>query len=402
MHLDMYTVLVATGAIIFVLGALFLFYWSMDRHSLWLGWWAAPYFLGATAAGINLGRGSAPDFVVFGFGTAAILLALGFVWQGTRVFERRRPLLLPVFAVPTAWLLLCTWPYFMGNMPLRIAAAAVPSSTFLFLSAYEFWRGRAEHLLSRRPAITILTSFGLSLALHIPLIGVLPFPLGGLPVQPWALAVSNIITFAHAAFLAGLLISMTRERQEALQRDFAQSDPLTGLLNRRAFVAQAGRIIERQRFINAPISLLMLDLDHFKSVNDRFGHEVGDRVLVNFAKVLQEGVRPTDLTYRIGGEEFCCLLPNAGPQDAARIADRICSRFQASTMDVLGTKLRATVSVGISTSELNGYDLNMLMAQADSAVYEAKAGGRNRSVLAGAPLDGRFSRDNRFAQGRSA
>jgi diguanylate cyclase (GGDEF)-like protein len=202
-----------------------------------------------------------------------------------------------------------------------------------------------------------------------------------------------VLGFSFAAFIAVLMISMTKERQEALQRDYAQSDPLTGLLNRRGFVALANRVISRQEYTESPFSLLMLDLDHFKSINDRFGHEVGDRVLVKFAAVLQEGVRPTDLAFRIGGEEFCCLLPNASPHDARRIAERICARFQAASTDVLGASIRATVSVGIATSDYSGYDLDVLMAQADRAVYEAKATGRNRAVIAEAPPVGRIGMD---------
>jgi diguanylate cyclase (GGDEF)-like protein len=227
--------------------------------------------------------------------------------------------------------------------------------------------------------------YGLKYALHVPMAGFAPFPLGGLPPAGWALGLSNVLGISFAAFVAVLMVSMTKERQEALQRDYAQSDPLTGLLNRRGFITMANRVISRQEYTQSPFSLLMLDLDHFKSINDRFGHEVGDRVLVKFAAVLQEGVRPTDLAFRIGGEEFCCLLPNASPHDAKRIAERICMRFQAASTDVLGASIRATVSVGIATSDYSGYDLDVLMSKADRAVYEAKASGRNRAVIAETP-----------------
>jgi diguanylate cyclase (GGDEF)-like protein len=406
MQLDMFTVLVATVAVAFVLALVFLYFWASDRRAPWLAWLCAAYLMAASAAVMNIWRNVLPDFLIIGVGSALLLMAFGTGWQACRVFDKRRPLLLPQVAVLTGWLLLCTSPYFMHDVGLRIATASIPAAAFLFLGSYELWRGRGEALPSRRPAVLAFAGFGLSYAVRLPMAGFAPFPLGGLPPAAWALGLTSVMGFSFAAFIAVLMVSMTKERQEALQRDYAQSDPLTGLLNRRGFIDLAGRVIGRQEYSESPFSLLMLDLDHFKSINDRFGHEVGDRVLVKFAAVLQEGVRPTDLAFRIGGEEFCCLLPNASPHDAKRIAERICARFQAASTDVLGASIRATVSVGIATSDYSGYDLDVLMAQADRAVYEAKASGRNRAVIAEVPPVSRIGLDlprlGNSAHGRTA
>ena len=187
----------------------------------------------------------------------------------------------------------------------------------------------------------------------------------------------------HAAFFAALVIAMTKERRELEQRNFALRDPMTGLLNRRAFLDHAVRHARRRRPGREQLGLLVLDLDHFKSINDRFGHDVGDRMLSQFADISRQCVRPGDLTFRMGGEEFCFLLPDVDADGARAVAERIRSRFAESAIDVSGVAVRATVSIGIAMADQPGFDLEVLLAGADAAAYEAKARGRNVTVTAG-------------------
>ena len=129
---------------------------------------------------------------------------------------------------------------------------------------------------------------------------------------------------------------------------------------------------------------MFLDLDHFKSFNDRFGHSGGDEVLMRFVAVVQDNIRPTDFLFRIGGEEFCCLLPDTRTDQAYRSAERIRRQFENASIDVAGTPVKATVSIGIASTETFGYDLDTLMRRADMAVYAAKRQGRNRVVVGAA------------------
>jgi diguanylate cyclase (GGDEF)-like protein len=129
------------------------------------------------------------------------------------------------------------------------------------------------------------------------------------------------------------------------------------------------------------MALLVLDLDHFKSVNDRFGHEVGDRMLKAFADVAEANVRPSDQLFRMGGEEFCFVLPETSLQEAIDVAERIRHAVAASTVETAQGSALATVSIGIAATQF-AVDVDVLLAAADAAVYEAKARGRNRVVVA--------------------
>jgi diguanylate cyclase (GGDEF)-like protein len=177
---------------------------------------------------------------------------------------------------------------------------------------------------------------------------------------------------------------MTRERRELQQRRYALSDPLTGLFNRRAFLDEAARAKRRRKGARELVAVLVLDLDKFKSINDRFGHEAGDQVLQHFAAVARGATRANDLLYRMGGEEFCFVLPQTTLADARAVAERIRTRFAGSAVLKDGAPISATVSIGIAAVEHAGFNLELLLAAGDAAVYEAKRRGRNQTVVADA------------------
>jgi diguanylate cyclase (GGDEF)-like protein len=188
--------------------------------------------------------------------------------------------------------------------------------------------------------------------------------------------------FAHTILLSVLLVSLSKERLELDQRTKARTDPLTGALNRRAFMAQGERLLQRHAHERMPLCLLFLDLDHFKAFNDRFGHSGGDDVLTSFVTLVNACIRPTDFLFRIGGEEFCCLLPHTTTEQAHRVAERVRHQFEMTMIEVAGTVVKATASLGIASTEVFGYEFDTLMRRADLAVYAAKRAGRNRVVVA--------------------
>jgi diguanylate cyclase (GGDEF)-like protein len=230
--------------------------------------------------------------------------------------------------------------------------------------------------------IALFATFALVFAIRIPLVGMAPFPFGALPEQPNAVAIFNVLMFFHTVLLAVLLVALTMERFELEQRTHAQTDSLTGALNRRAFMTRGHRLVLRHQRSGQPLCLLFLDLDRFKSLNDRYGHSGGDDVLVKFVAVVHECIRPTDFLFRLGGEEFCCLLPTTRVDEALGVAERIRRRMEAATVNVAGTAVRATVSLGIASTETFGYDVDTLVRRADMAVYAAKRAGRNQVVVA--------------------
>ncbi|MHB1102575.1 MAG: GGDEF domain-containing protein [Devosia sp.] len=382
MRLDSFTLLVAFCAAMIFLGFALLYFWNLDRASKWLLWWSMPFLIGGAAVIPYMRPDWASDFYSIGFGNAARITALCLLWQGARVFERRKPFVLVVLLTPVVWIGLCLIPPFFASMAARVVGVSLFNAAFCALAAYELWRGRAEALASRKPAIVVLLTFTALMLLRVATVNLLPFPMGALPLDPVWMGIFNLAVFVHASFLGFLLIALTKERREAEQRGFAILDPLTGLMNRRAFMSQVERSGRRRKFGREPLALLVLDLDHFKSINDRFGHDVGDRVLVAFATVAEACARPADQLYRMGGEEFCFILPDTTLLDAIAVAERVRKAFADNSVQTGRGRASATVSIGVAMTDHAGCDLELLLAAADAAVYEAKARGRNRVVVA--------------------
>jgi diguanylate cyclase (GGDEF)-like protein len=160
----------------------------------------------------------------------------------------------------------------------------------------------------------------------------------------------------------------------------ASTDPLTGALNRRSFTDRALAELARARRYERPVSLLMIDADRFKAVNDTYGHAGGDAVLRALAGHLTATLRPSDVFGRFGGEEFAVLLPETGLVSAEIVAERICAELAALPVQSNGQEIRFTVSIGIAEFEPEATDIKATLDRADAALYQAKARGRNRVV----------------------
>ncbi len=187
---------------------------------------------------------------------------------------------------------------------------------------------------------------------------------------------------------ATLMVDHAWRRQRKLTRVLelqAHTDALTGLANRRRFIEIAEAELVRSRRYDAPLSLLMLDIDHFKEVNDAHGHRAGDRVLQQLARTCLEVLRNVDVVGRVGGEEFAILLPETAMPGAVDVAERLREAVEmAKVAREEGVPLRITVSIGVAT--LAGLEnLDTLMSQADYALYDAKHRGRNRVRAHGQP-----------------
>ncbi len=381
MQIDDFTILVGACAAIFLLGGAFLFFWLQDRGASWLGWWIAPFFLGGGGILGFIGRGIVEDWISIGAANALLIMAFHLAWQGMRVFVGRRPMLLVGLLPTLAWSVACAVPGFMDSISLRVVVMSATVAGYSLLAARELWRAGGEALPSRLAAVVILVSFATFIALRAPMVGYLPFPFGAQPMTSIWLGIFNFIVLGHVGAFGMLMISLTKERREAEQRKFAMLDPLTGLMNRRAFMSAVERAARRGPR-REPVTLLVLDLDHFKQVNDRFGHEVGDRVLVGFAQVAERMTRPTDQLYRLGGEEFCFVLPDCRLSEAIKVAERIRTGFAGFAIPARGLEAKTTVSIGVVSDDGNGIDTEGLLEAADAALYEAKARGRNQVVVA--------------------
>ncbi|MCR5876701.1 GGDEF domain-containing protein [Phenylobacterium sp. J426] len=172
-------------------------------------------------------------------------------------------------------------------------------------------------------------------------------------------------------------------RREAELANLAASDPLTGLANRRGFMAEARAAAQACRAAGHPLTLLMIDLDHFKLVNDTYGHPTGDRVLRVVADRCRAALREDDLLGRLGGEEFAVLLPRTDHVEGSAIAERLRQAISTSPVAVDNLALTMRISVGGATRADGDVQLDALLAQADVALYMAKRSGRDRVVFAG-------------------
>jgi diguanylate cyclase (GGDEF)-like protein len=372
LSLDISTLYLVATFVAAMLGALLLFFWRQEKIEA-LGWWGAAYLLGAAsialwiAGGDNLGLGLLLAVNAVGF------IACGLVWDAARVFHGRAPNVIGVVAGAVVWLAAML---LIDPLPIRtrLMLGAGIVAVYAALTAAELWRERRKSMRSRWPALFVPVLHGAVLMLPIVLGDVLDSdanPHAGLWVAVFA---AELVFYAiGTVFVIFMLVS---ERTLAVHKTAASVDPLTGLLNRRGFAEATARMIEREAKAGRSITVMIFDLDHFKSVNDSHGHGAGDDVLKVFANTAAGALRITDLLGRVGGEEFAALLPCA-MDEALLAAERVRAAFEQSGVMIDDVPLATTVSIGVAGGPANT-ELDVLMASADTALYRAKRGGRNR------------------------
>ncbi len=193
---------------------------------------------------------------------------------------------------------------------------------------------------------------------------------------------------SYIADLVWTIVAQKRTDEEILRLNsrlerLAMTDELTGLANRRAFFIRGSEEIKKARRYRAPLTLIMLDIDRFKEINDTYGHEAGDTALQCIAKTLLENSREVDVAARLGGEEFCILLPNTAAADAVILAERLRLSIENENCFLQNQRMNVTVSVGVAAYSEGMPNLDALLRNADAAMYQAKNQGRNRVVLLG-------------------
>src|SRR4029079_794656 len=177
-------------------------------------------------------------------------------------------------------------------------------------------------------------------------------------------------TMIYAVGTAFIVLLIVKDQQVIFHRTAASTDSLTGLLNRRAFMDAAFNLCARQEKVGGNVTLMMFDLDNFKSINDRFGHSVGDAVLRTFASSVSTSMRLYDVIGRLGGEEFATIVAT-GPDIAARIAERVRSGLEKVCVDIAGHAIGGTVSIGTVTAPADRHAVDWMIARADAALYVA-------------------------------
>ncbi|WP_394559568.1 GGDEF domain-containing protein [Aquipseudomonas alcaligenes] len=375
MQLNLATLVLLDIYILTLVGVLMLHAWSRGRDST-LGYLSGGLLVGALGTLLGSLREMNIDWVPIVLGNVLILLSAALTWTSLRVFAGRRPSLVAILAGPALWMLLCLVSAFYQSLPVRITVASLLMAVYAGLGAWELWRRRRVLEVDVRPAL-LLASIHMGFYVVRAFVDTnLPFASSGHSTPLFTLVVLE--TLLYVIGLAFVTLAMVKERAELRYKSAALRDPLTGIGNRRAFVDAAELQLGECARRHLPAVLLLCDLDHFKQLNDSFGHAAGDQALAEFGRILASRSRQQDLCARIGGEEFVCLLTGADAQAGLALAERIRREFAALPF-VAEDQL--SVSIGVAVAQDAGHELNRLLLQADQALYAAKAAGRNRVEL---------------------
>ncbi len=372
MVLDSLTLDIVATLVGALLGAMLLFLGRQENIPA-LRWWGAAYMLGAVAVALWTLIGNRFGEVVPLLLSAIGLLACAAVWNAARVFHGERPHLIGLVLGPMVWIAsgMLLDPAAIG---LRLTIGAALVALYAMLTAAQLWQERRKHLQRRWPALIVPVLHGFVLLLPI-LLGNVLREANGAFAAAWV-TIFSIELVLYAVGTVFVIFMLVSERIVSAHKRAASIDPLTGMFNRRGFAEACGRVIAREAEGGRPVTVLIFDIDHFKSINDRFGHAAGDEILKLFAAVVLNNLRISDLSGRIGGEEFAALLP-CPLEEGVLAAERVREAFAASGVACDDGAVDTTVSIGVAGGPA-GTELDVLLAAADTVLYRAKRTGRNR------------------------
>src|SRR5260221_11000903 len=382
MSFDTSTLYLVATMVAAMLGAMLLFFGRQENIPA-LKWWGTAYLLGGASVALwTLASNTLGELLSLAL-NAVGFVACGMVWNASRVFHGRKPNLPGLVLGAIAWIATAmTLAPEATAMRLTIGAGIV--AVYAALTATELWSERRRTLQSRWPTVVVPVMHGFALMLPI-LLGDIFHPQDGKfsgSIWVTVFAIELVLYAIGTVFLIFMLVS---ERTVTAHKTAASMDPLTGMFNRRGFAEATSRVIEREANSGRPVTAMIFDIDHFKSINDRFGHPAGDEILKLFATVVVNSLRISDHSGRIGGEEFAALLP-CSLDEAVIVAERVREAFEASGIVDDTGPVDTTVSIGVAGGPA-GTELEVLLAAADTALYQAKPSGRTRFEAAqGRPL----------------
>jgi diguanylate cyclase (GGDEF)-like protein len=382
MTLDLPTLMVMQSFALACAGGVLLVAWLQNRIVSALALWGvADVMAGAGILLLLLGATSGEP-AWSALGGSLLSLQSGLIWKAARTID----------AKPAPFILALLGPIFVsvadyipGIREIAGTLALTMGAAYILAAATTIWLGRSERLAARSPLIIFSAVHGAAL-----LVGTYSTLSGstGQDSVPSFTVLFGAIYFESIAFALGtavFVLALVKERNEAAGRMAARSDPLTGIANRAGFMESAERVVARCRHDGTPVSAMMIDLDRFKLVNDKYGHAVGDDVIRKFCEITTAALRPTDVFGRLGGEEFAVVLPGSSIETAYVRAERVRTAFAANCRVLGNHQVDATVSCGVSVNLEANETLGTLLEEADTALYRAKAEGRNRVKCAERP-----------------
>lgn len=350
--------------------------WANARHEAYLPRWIGGITLVVVSL-ILIGwldglQANAPLLGPF----LGLITGTAFIYSGARVFRNPEAGPGPEFVLWLGATLCITLPVLWSRHGVALIAVNLWGATFMVLCARQYWLAREEARITLTANAILYLTAGISFlacAVMIPVDGVWSSLV--IPDNP-AEVINSLTCLVCMTAIGGLSLTLNQSRVARRHRKEANTDSLTGVLNRRALFS---RIAETSTVPG--LAVVMFDLDQFKSINDQRGHAIGDGILKQFAAVMQAEMRQDDIVARLGGEEFCVVLPGLHSDTARQVAERIRMSFAQLQIPIGLDAATATVSVGLAIGGI-AETFSSVLRRADAALYEAKTAGRDQVCLA--------------------
>ena len=374
MLLDLRTIYFIVAVSCFVLGILQLAAYATGRFERWPLWWGLSNLLVGAGSFLVALRNLVPYSVSIDGGNVVTIAGYMLMFFAVRVFSGRavdqRAFWLAIFLVSVPVVLVVSDPSAISQRLLYISVICCICDLAVAREAVNIVRREKLYSAALLVGLYVCTAAIFAVRSILAATGEIggPDPFGGSIIHSW-MAVSAV-AFIMLRSMAMVLMAAERSRNQLTE--LAHHDPLTGALNRGGLAQHVPSLGSQS------ISLLIIDIDHFKQLNDRHGHATGDDILRLFATVSRGIVRSGDLLARQGGDEFLAVLKNVSKEDAVAIAERIRLAFAAAVMQLPELAIFPTLSIGVAARGENDADFERLIQKADEALYRSKREGRNR------------------------
>lgn len=360
--------------------------WLLERKSQQLAFWSLGMWCISFGCLLQALRGLLPNGLGSGVGISIVFIGVGFIWLGFRVFDGFSKSYIVAFAFSAAWTL-----FFFGidgasmQPNARLVAYTVLLVPQVALIIHSIWSGwKRERLPARLLLMAMLICYDTITLLRLPLAALAPVnDIGGAYQTPWFGPLLFILYINGLGIGIGIF-SLSYERSLRQYKRVSEIDSLTGVFNRRAF----NELVERQIVEKGGVIALM-DIDHFKRVNDSYGHAAGDLVLCRFTAIVTQYLTDGMIFGRTGGEEFTLFVPSEQGRDVVALCEQLRRAVEDTPIVWRDVVIQFTVSIGVREALNTGEALDAILLGADTALYDAKGRGRNTVVVAAAHEAGR-------------
>lgn len=372
--------LMMTVASLVMAASLIAVAWGGQRDGL--EFWAAALCINALAYVLLALRGRVPDPLSILLGNALASATLSYLLAAVLRFQGRFLNWPAIFLPPVTLAVLLT--IFLDDFPTRIVLA---NFIMALQTAWVLWAlYKQRHAPAGRGAVMVMVGMGIGTVALLVRAASGASPAHGVQglLQPGTVQALTFVTMFAVLLIASLgFVFMSKERADETNLRLAAQDELTGVANRRSIIAALDRDVARAIRTREPIAVMMVDIDHFKRVNDEYGHLAGDQVLRNVVDVIRHRIRTQDIVGRYGGEEFLVVLCDTTAQGAQQLAEQLREAVRGSYCAWSDQRLSVTVSVGVFGGRLEpGDSWDQLIYTADKALYQAKQNGRDQVAVA--------------------